>query len=80
MLNLQAKPQISKKILAWSYFLDLIHCPRLAPPINGHVVGLNKGSDDVMIVACNQGTQMIGPEIRVCQRNVTWTGGPTYCK
>ena len=59
--------------------LYLMHCPSLAPPINGHVVGLNKGSDDVMIFACHQGTQIIGPEIRVCQRNATWTGRPTYC-
>ena len=59
--------------------LYLIHCPRLAPPVNGHVNSLNVGSNDVMVFSCNQGTQMIGPEIRVCQRNATWTGRLTYC-
>ena len=39
-----------------------------------------ESSDNVKIFACEQGTQMIGPEIRVCQRNATWTGTTTYCE
>ena len=59
---------------------DVIRCPRLANPINGHMVSLNEESSDVKIFACARGTQMIGPEIRVCQRNATWTGTTTYCE
>ncbi|XP_028409229.1 hemicentin-2-like [Dendronephthya gigantea] len=57
----------------------MIQCPRLAPPVNGHLISLTKGSDDVMIFSCDHGTQMIGSEVRVCQRNATWTGRTTYC-
>ena len=64
----------------WLFCSDLIRCPRLAHPINGHIVSLNEGNNGVMIFSCDQGTQMIGPEIRVCQRNATWTGTTTYCK
>ncbi|XP_028409228.1 hemicentin-1-like [Dendronephthya gigantea] len=59
--------------------LYIIKCPTLEPPINGQMIKLNEASDDVMLFSCDQGTQMIGPEIRMCQRNGTWTGRTTYC-
>ncbi|CAB4000068.1 RNA-directed DNA polymerase from mobile element jockey [Paramuricea clavata] len=60
--------------------LYLIQCPGLVHPVNGHAINLNEDSNDVMIFSCDQKTQMIGPEIRVCQRNGTWTGRTTYCE
>ncbi|KAL9960419.1 hypothetical protein ACROYT_G033874 [Oculina patagonica] len=56
-------------------------CPVIQPPIHGVIVSLSCGSSfgSQASLSCNRGYRMVGPRLRTCKADRTWSGNSSSC-
>ena len=65
-------------------FFILLGCPTLTNLYNG-ILSCDQGGDefanfgDICFVSCNNGYELIGNNIRICQTDGSWSHGDAIC-
>ena len=60
------------------YFPD--NCPIIQPTLNNaRVVSSGSTVGSVAIAECNEGSEMIGSQVRYCLHDARWSGNPPSC-
>ncbi|CAL8360875.1 unnamed protein product [Gadus morhua 'NCC'] len=55
-------------------------CPKLDVPVNGRRLGKAQAVGHEVHFTCDPGYTLGGPETRVCQENLTWSGHGAVCR
>ncbi|KAF4804058.1 Sushi, von Willebrand factor type A, EGF and pentraxin domain-containing protein 1 [Turdus rufiventris] len=61
---------------------EVVHCPELKPPENGHFVQnvCNNYFNAACGIRCKAGFDLVGSSIRLCQPNGQWSGSEATCR
>ena len=59
---------------------ERVECPKPMRPPNSFVEGFKYKFQEKVTYNCKDGYRLVGPEIRVCQSNGTWSGPEPECK
>uniref|UniRef100_A0A8C3NG23 Sushi, von Willebrand factor type A, EGF and pentraxin domain-containing protein 1 n=1 Tax=Geospiza parvula TaxID=87175 RepID=A0A8C3NG23_GEOPR len=61
---------------------EVVHCPELKPPENGHFVQnvCNNYFNAACGIRCKTGFDLVGSSIRLCQPNGQWSGSEATCR
>ncbi|XP_069487009.1 sushi, von Willebrand factor type A, EGF and pentraxin domain-containing protein 1 isoform X2 [Ambystoma mexicanum] len=61
---------------------EVVHCPELHPPENGYFIQniCNNNFDAACGIRCNNGFDLVGSSIRLCQPNGVWSGSEATCR
>lgn len=63
----------------WDSFFPTVLCEELSDPLNGRVEPSGRTPDSTATYSCNEGLELVGPSVRVCEDTGLWTGVEPEC-
>ena len=66
----------------WNHAIPVcekVSCPRPVRPTNSRIEGYDMRYGESLQYACRRGFDLVGPSVRVCQANKTWSGNNPRC-